>query len=139
MVGNPTRPGFQTVTPYLIVRELEPMLDFLQSAFGAIELFRTRGGSGGTHIELRIGDSIVMISGGENGEEMEPLPGMYFLYLEDVDAVYEAAMAAGATSLAEPGPMFGEPRGAGIQDPSGNQWYFARWEDVQDAPPAYEL
>lgn len=138
MLGKPTRPGFQTVTPYLIVRELEPMLEFLQSVFGATELFRTTGGSGGTHIELRIGDSIVMISGGENGETMEPMPIMLFLYLEEVDKVYHAALDAGATSLVEPAPMFGEPRGAGIQDASGNQWYFARWEEGPEAPPGYD-
>ncbi len=102
------------------------------------ELFRTPGGGGGTHVELRIGDSIVMIGGGEGGQEMDPMPAMLFLYLEDVDAVYDAALAAGATSLAEPAPMFGEPRGAGIQDLSGNQWYFARWERGPGAPPAYE-
>lgn len=138
MLGKPTRPGFRTVTPYLIVRELEPMLEFLQSAFGATELFRATGSAGGSHIELRIGDSIIMISGGENGETMAPVPIMIFLYLENVDKVYDAALAAGATSLAEPGPMFGEPRGAGIKDPSGNQWYFAMWEEGPDAPIGYE-
>ena len=111
---------------------------FCRAAFGATELFRTPGGGGGTHVELRIGDSIVMIGGGEGGQEMEPMPTMLFLYLEDVDAVYDAALAAGATSLVEPAPMFGEPRGAGIQDPSGNQWYFACWEPGPGAPPAYE-
>ena len=53
--------------PYLIVRQLEPMVDFLRVAFGATELFRTPGGDGGTHVELRIGDSIAMIGGGEGG------------------------------------------------------------------------
>lgn len=138
MLGKATRPGFHTVTPYLIVRELEPMIQFLKSAFGASEQFRAPGGSGGTHVELRIGDSMIMIGGGEDGNEMESMPIMIFLYLEDVDSVYHAALQAGASSLVEPGPMFGEPRGAGIQDPAGNQWYFACWEDGPKAPPAYD-
>lgn len=137
MLGKATRPGFHTVTPYLIVRELEPMMAFLQAAFGATLHFQAKGSAGGTHTEMRIGESMIMLSGGEGGKTMEPMPTMIFLYLEDVDGTYTAALAAGATSLVEPGPMFGEPRGAGIKDPAGNDWYFARWEEGQDAPPAY--
>lgn len=138
MIGKATRPGFHTVTPYLIVRELEPMVGFLKEAFGATVHYRAKGGSGGTHTELRIGDSMIMIGGGENGQVMEPIPTMIFLYLEDVDETYQAALAAGATSLMEPTDgAFGEPRGAGIQDLSGNQWYFSNWEARPGAPPAY--
>jgi PhnB protein len=136
MVGKPTRPGFHTVTPYLVVRELEPMISFLQQAFGAAEHFRTTGDAGGTHVELRIGDSMVMISGGSQDKPAAPMPCMLFLYVEDVDTIYRAALNAGATSLLEPGPNFGEPRGAGIRDLSGNEWYFARWETRPGAPPA---
>jgi PhnB protein len=134
MSGKPTRPGFHTVTPYLIVPELEPYLAFLKAAFDATELWRSTGAAGGTHVELRIGDSMLMVSG---GADSTPLPTMLFLYLEAVDSVYQAALAAGATSLLEPGPNFGEPRGAGVQDLAGNQWYFARWEAHASAPPGY--
>lgn len=136
MLGKPTRPGFHTVTPYLIVPELEPYLVFLHKAFGAGEHFRAKGGGGGTHVELRIGDSMLMVGGGEQSPS-KPLSTMLFLYLEDVDRVYHAALAAGGTSLLEPGPNFGEPRGAGIKDPAGNDWYFATWEERTNAPPAY--
>ncbi|MEZ4712649.1 MAG: VOC family protein [Caldilineaceae bacterium] len=138
MLGKSPRPGFHTVTPYLIVRELAPMIEFLQQAFGATIHFQTTGGDGGSHTELRIGDSMVMMSGGENGRTVEPMPIMLFLYLADVDAAYKAALAAGATSLMEPTDgAFGEPRGAGIQDISGNQWYFANWAERPQAPPAF--
>ena len=60
MSGKPTRPGFHTVTPYLIVRELEPMIDFFKQAFGATEHFRATGSAGGTHLEMRIGDSMIV-------------------------------------------------------------------------------
>lgn len=136
MLGRPTRPGFHTVTPYLIVRELQPMIDFLTEAFGATLHFQTTGAAGGTHTEMRIGDSMIMLSGGENGETMEPQPTMLFLYLENVDATYHAALAAGATSIMEPTDgAFGEPRGAGVSDASGNQWFFATWAKRPDAPP----
>jgi len=138
MIGNPTRPGFHTVTPYLIVRELQPMIDFLQAAFGATRHFQTTGAAGGTHTEMRIGDSMIMLSGGENGQTMAPMPTMLFLYVEDVDGIYRAALDAGATALMEPTDgAFGEPRGAGIEDISGNQWFFATWRDHPDAPPPF--
>lgn len=138
MLGKATRPGFHTVTPYLIVRELQPMVDFLQAAFGATLHFQTTGAAGGTHTEMRIGDSMIMLSGGEKGEVREPMPTMIFLYLEDVDGTYQAALDAGATTLMEPADgAFGEPRGAGITDISGNQWFFANWADRSDAPPPY--
>src|SRR4051812_39093541 len=120
MIGKPTRPGFHTVTPYLIVSELEPMIDFLKRAFGATEHFRASGSSGGTHVEMRIGDSMIML-GGAQANIAKPMPIMLFLYIEDVDQVYQAAMAAGATSIMGPTDgAFGEPRGAGIKDISGN-------------------
>jgi PhnB protein len=138
MVGKPTRPGFHTVTPYLIVRELNPMIEFLQAAFGATLHYQTTGGAGGIHTEMRIGDSMIMLSGGTGGQTMEPMPTMLFLYLEDVDVTYQAALIAGATMLMEPTDgAFGEPRGAGIRDIAGNQWFFATWADRPDAPPPF--
>ncbi len=138
MIGKPTRPGFHSVTPYLIVRELNPMIEFLQTAFGATRHYQAIGSAGGTHTEMRIGDSMIMLSGGENGETREPMPTMLFIYLEDVDGTYQAALTAGATSIMEPTDgAFGEPRGAGIQDSSGNQWFFANWADRADAPPPF--
>ncbi len=137
MIGKPTRPGFHTVTPYLIVPELEPMVAFLKAAFGATEHFRTTGNQGGTHVQLHIGDSMIMISGGSQTQPSTPMPTMLILYLEHVDAVYAAALQAGATSILPPGPNFGEPHGAGIKDPAGNEWYFALWQAVPDAPPAF--
>ena len=138
MIGKPSRPGFHTVTPYLIVRSLETYLAFLQQAFGATEHFRTTGSAGGQHVEVRIGDSMIMLGAGERRPEQATLPVMLFLYLEDVDAVYQAALAAGATTLLEPTDgAFGEPRGAGIKDMVGNEWYFANWTERPNAPPAY--
>ena len=125
MIGEPTRAGFGTVTPYLMVRQVDPIVDFLRQAFGAKETFRTTGGAGGIHCEVRIGDSMVMIGGDAPGG-VEPKPSALFLYVEDVDAVYARALDAGATSLIEPGAQFGEQRGAGVEDPFGNQWFMAR-------------
>jgi uncharacterized glyoxalase superfamily protein PhnB len=138
MIGKPTRPGFYTVTPYLIVSDLALMIDFLKQAFAATEHFRAIGSAGGTHVEMRIGDSMIMISGGAQDRNVKPMPIMLFLYIEDVDKVYQAAIAAGATSLMPPTDgAFGEPRGAGIKDLSDNEWYFSTWAARPDAPPPY--
>ena len=124
MIGAPGRPGFYTVTPYLMVVHTEPVLDFLRRAFLAEEVYRTTGGAGGTHIEVQIGDSKVMLGGDTPGGNAA-VPVCLFVYVEDTDAVYEAALEAGATSMIPPGDNFEEKRGAGVIDPFGNQWFIA--------------
>lgn len=124
MIGKPKRAGFHTVTPYLMASEVDPVVEFVKSAFGATEHYRAKGSAGGDHVEVRIGDSMIMIGGGAPG--METVPASLFLYIEDVDAAYESALAAGATSTIEPGENFQEERGAGVRDPFGNNWYMAR-------------
>jgi PhnB protein len=121
MVGKPTRPGFHTITPYLIVADVDAELAFMRRAFGATETFRTTGNAGGTHVEVKIGDSMVMIGGGGG----ESVPSMVFLYVEDVDAVYRDALDAGATSLMEPVDQDFNDRMGGVEDAMGIQWYMA--------------
>lgn len=104
-----------------MVEDVEAVLAFLQAAFGAGEEHRSTGGGGGTHLEVKLGDSVVMVGG-----PTEPQPASLFLYVEDVDAVYHSTLKAGAISLMEPGEHFGEARGAGVRDPFGNGWYFGR-------------
>jgi len=101
MAVKAIREGFHTVTPYLMVREAVNLVEFVKQAFGATELFRTTGSAGGLHAEVRIGDLMVMIGGGGawNGE---PMPAAIYLYMDDVDAVYEQALLAGATSITKP-------------------------------------
>ncbi len=126
MVGKSTREGFHTVTPYLIVDEVDTLIAFVKQAFGAEETFRTTGSAGGQHVEVQIGDSMVMIGAGAAGEAM---PTMLFLYVEDVDAVYQRALEAGATALMEPSDQSHGDRMAGVKDASGNQWYMATHAD----------
>jgi uncharacterized glyoxalase superfamily protein PhnB len=126
MIGEPTREGFHTVTPYLMVREVDPVVAFLEAAFEARETYRTTGAAGGIHAEVQIGDSMIMIGGSlPNGTDAVPLPATLFLYVADVDAVYESALEAGAASLMEPDARFGASRGASVEDPFGNQWFIA--------------
>ncbi|HJX62056.1 MAG TPA: VOC family protein [Dehalococcoidia bacterium] len=122
--------GYHSVTPYLIVKGAAQLIDFVKQAFGAQETFRMPGGGGIMHAEVRIGDSMVMMSDamGEYG----PMPTMLFLYVEDVDAVYKRALKAGGVSTQEPEDQFWGDRAGAVKDAFGNQWWIAT--HVEDVP-----
>jgi uncharacterized glyoxalase superfamily protein PhnB len=116
--------GFHSVTPYLVTGQAAEMIDFVKQAFGAEEKFRTIGGAGGIHCEMRIGDSMLMMGGG--GTYTGPInPAALHYYVENPDEVYQRALQAGATSLVQPLEDHGE-RFACVTDPFGNEWYIAR-------------
>ena len=127
------RPGFHTVTPYLITKPAVELVDFVKQAFGAVESFRTSG-PGGVHCELRLGDSILMIVGGPT---LDPQPAAIHLYTSDVDEFYANAVAAGATSVAEPSDQEYGERIAGVKDIAGNEWYIAKRFDETPIPDLY--
>jgi PhnB protein len=130
MATKPIPDGYHTVTPYLIVDDAQKLIDFLKRAFDAKETFCMKGeGEKIRHAEVLIGDSIVMISDGT--PEWKARSSMLYLYVEDIDAVYQRAVQAGATSVKEPANQFYGDRTAGVTDPVGNYWGIAtRVEDV---------
>lgn len=121
---NPIREDLHTVTPYLAVKEAPALIDFVKEAFGAEGKIYGIGSEGGFHAEYKIGDSIVMIGGGEAWRGT-PMPTALHLYVDDVDAVYQRSLDAGATSMMGPIEDHGE-RVAGVKDVSGNEWYIAK-------------
>jgi uncharacterized glyoxalase superfamily protein PhnB len=132
MPVNPIPQGYHTITPYLIIKEVSRLVHFLKVAFDAQEVRLTLGHGGVvTHAELRIGTSMIMLT--EAGEDFTEMPAMLYLYVPNVDTLYENAMKAGAESLVEPQNMYYGDRCAGVRDPSGNQWWIATHiEDVSD-------
>ncbi|SRR5712691_9964760 len=130
MAVKPIPEGYHTVTPYLTVQGATTLIDFLTQAFDAKELERmTRPDGAIGHAQVRIGDSVVMIS--ESRGEWKPMPGAIYLYVNDTDAAYTRALRAGATSLMEPADQFYGDRNAGVKDPVGNLWWIATHkEDV---------
>src|SRR5262245_1715525 len=114
----------QSVTAYLAVRPAIELIDFVKRAFGAEELMRTTGSSGGTHAEVRIGDTNVMIGGG-GAWAGTPTPTGLHLYVPDADQVYRRAVEAGAESLYAPVDQPYGDREAGVRDLAGNHWYIA--------------
>jgi PhnB protein len=136
---NPIPEGYHSVTPYLIVEGAAELLDFVKSAFGAEERFRmpTPNGTIG-HAEVKIGDSIVMVADG--AEEWPVMPTFVYLYVDDCDATYQRALAAGATSVKEPEDQFYGDRNATVRDSVGNLWGIATHiEDVTEAEVAKRL
>lgn len=127
---KPIPDGYHTVTPYLIVEDATGIIGFLERAFGATLLHRSLTPDGRVmHAEVQLGDSRVML--GESNDEWPPRPAMIHLYLEDVDAVYRRAVAAGGRTIREPETMFYGDRSGGVADAAGNQWWIAtRVEDV---------
>ncbi|NJN17228.1 MAG: VOC family protein [Oscillochloris sp.] len=116
------RAGFHTITPYLIHAEVDALVAFVTQAFDAVETFRSRGEAGGNHVEVRIGDSMLMIGG---RAESEAFPAMLHLYVDDADATYRRALAAGGSSLQEPSESGDGDRRAGVGDRFGNQWWIS--------------
>jgi uncharacterized glyoxalase superfamily protein PhnB len=124
---NPIPPGFRTVTPYLVAEDGPALIEFAKQAFGAEEKFRAVGSAGGLHGEVKIGDTMLMMGGGIPGREFRGTPNIHALhiYVEDADAVYQKALAAGATTIEGPRDQEYGERSASVKDPAGNFWYIA--------------
>jgi uncharacterized glyoxalase superfamily protein PhnB len=132
MPVKPVPDGYHTVTPYLAVEGVDKLIPFLQRAFGATEIHAMKGPDGKiVHAEMRIGDSIVML--GEARADFGPRPSTIYLYVPNVDAVYQQALEAGATGMTEPANQFYGDRHGSVKDPSDNYWWIAT--HVEDIPP----
>jgi PhnB protein len=123
-----------TVTPYLVVRGVAGVLEFMKTVFGAVERMQpvhTPDGKVG-HAEMVIGNSIIML--GEPMPEQPVMPGVLYVRVDNVDAVYARALAAGARSVRGPADQFYGHRNAGVTDAAGNQWWMSRQiEDISEA------
>lgn len=113
------RKGMGTVRPYLYGRP--ELLDFVTQVFGAEELERSQTSKGGYHVEVKVGDSIIVLETGEPPEGATR--SSVYVYVEDVDATYRRALQAGASSLAAPENKPYLERNAGVKDTFGNVWW----------------
>jgi len=137
---SPVPNGFHTITPQLTLESAAQTIDWYKKALGAEETQRATGPDGKImHAELRIGDSKFMVNdammGGKGPKSLGGSPTSIWLYVEDCDALYNRAMAAGAKPL--DGPMgkmsdqFWGDRAGSIRDPEGYMWTIAtRKEDL---------
>jgi uncharacterized glyoxalase superfamily protein PhnB len=131
---KPIPEGFHSITPYLIVDGAENIIRFMKEAFGAQPVFEpmTRPDGKIMHAEFKVGDSIVMIS--DSSERAKATSSTLYLYVPNVDAVFQKAVKAGGVSEQEPANQFYGDRSSGVRDPAGNRWYIAT--HVEDVAPA---
>jgi len=137
--AKPIPAGHHSVTPYLTVNDGARAIDFYQRAFGAKEVMRMNGPNGQIgHAELKIGDSMIMLADEHQGAKSpQSLGGStcgIFLYVKDVDTVFNQAVAAGARAEMPLADMFWGDRYGKVTDPFGHQWSLATHKE--DVAPA---
>jgi PhnB protein len=138
MAVKPVPDGYHTATPYLIVKGAAGAIEFYKKAFGAAELMRLADPSGKVgHAEIKIGDSRIMLADEfpEMGIRGPQSPGgsgaSLLLYVADVDARFNQAIAAGAKALRPVQDQFYGDRSGTLTDPFGHVWSIATHkEDV---------
>ncbi len=130
--------GYRTVTPYLTIKNGANALEFYKKAFGATEIYKLMMPDGRLgHAEIRLGDSMIMLGdefpeyGGKAPETLGGSPVSIYLYVEDVDAFFKRALAAGAKERKPVMDQFYGDRSGQLEDPFGHLWWVATHkEDV---------
>jgi PhnB protein len=137
---KPIPEGYHAVTPYLIVNGGAKAIDFYKKAFGAMELFRMAQPDGKIgHAEIKIGDSPIMLADeapamdAKSPQSFGGSPVGIHLYVEDVDKVFNQAIAAGAKVERPVEDKFYGDRAGGVIDPFGHRWYISTHKE--DVPP----
>jgi PhnB protein len=130
--------GYRTVTPYLTIKNGAKALEFYKKAFGATEIYKLMMPDGRLgHAEIRLGDSMIMLGdefpeyGGKAPDTLGGSPVSIYLYVEDVDAFFKRALAAGAKERKPVMDQFYGDRSGQLEDPFGHLWWVATHkEDV---------
>jgi PhnB protein len=140
MAVKPIPEGYPQVIPYLTVEGAGAAIDFYLSVFGARERVRMPGPDGKVgHAELELGDSVIMLAdaspdmGNRTPQSLGGTPVTMMVYVDDVDAVFERAIKAGATEDRKVEDQVYGDRAGQIVDPFGHKWFIAT--HVEDVPP----
>ena len=123
-----TPKNWPTVIPRIVSEDVEGVVQFIKRVFDAEGAFHATRPA-----EMRIGDSIVMVSG---IEPRDAFPAFLYVYVADVDSVYSKALAAGATSIEAPQLMPYGDRRAMVRDPWSNIWQIATYVSRSSMPIA---
>lgn len=137
---RPIPRDFPRVTPYLFVDDANAALDFYSSVLGATERMRMPMQNGKiAHAEIAIGDSVIMLAdeapemGARSPKSIGGTPAMLYVYVEDVDRVFEQAVQSGSMVLHSVENKFYGDRSGEFEDPFGHCWSIATHvEDVSD-------
>ena len=137
---KPIPDGYHVVTPYLRIRGAAKAIDWYKNVFGATEFVRMPEGPDRIgHAELRIGDSVVMLSdeypnmGVVSPQTLGGCTAALLLYVQDADAILARAVAAGAKVTVPMQDMFYGDRSCRIEDPFGHAWMIST--HIEDVTP----
>jgi PhnB protein len=137
---KPIPDGYPRVTPYLIVDGAVAAIDFYSKVFGATERMRMASpGDKIGHAELELGDSLIMLAdehpemGIRGPKSIGGTPVTISVYVDDVDGVFERAVAEGANATRQVENQFYGDRSGQFEDPFGHRWSVA--SHVEDVPP----
>jgi PhnB protein len=140
MPVKPIPEGYHTLTPYLAIDGAAEAIEYYTKVFGAKERGRMLAPDGKIgHAELELGDSMLMVSDAfpqattRPPRELGGTTASVFMYVEDVDAVVQRAVDAGATITMEVADQFWGDRFGSIQDPFGHSWSIAT--HIEDVAP----
>src|SRR5215467_2719849 len=132
--------GYNTVTPYLVIKGASQAIEYYKKVFGATEVMRMPGPNGTVgHAELKIGDSTIMLAdenpsmgqGHTSATTIGGSPISLYVYMKDVDKVFDRAVAEGAKVIKAVQDQFYGDRSGFLQDPFGHLWGVATHvEDV---------
>jgi len=132
--------GYNSVTPYLMIKGAAAAIDFYKQAFGATEIMRMPQPDGRIgHAELRIGDSVVMLADEfPEAEAISPrtLGGTtvgLMIYVNDADSVFNKAIGMGAKVKKPMADQFYGDRNGTLEDPWGHKWTIST--HVEDVTP----
>ncbi len=139
MAVNPRPEGYHSVTPYLVVDGAAEAIRWYGEALGAAELYRLPMGGKIGHAEIQIGDSRLMLS--DEWPEMDArgpkarggATATFMIYVDDADAAFERAVAAGAAIDKPVELQFYGDRSGTVVDPFGHKWTLAT--HVEEVPP----
>lgn len=116
--------GYSSVAVYVMADGAQRVIDFLKKTFDAVELRRSERPDGSImHAEVRVDDTVVMIA--DSAGASPAFPVWLHVYVPEVDATYERALAAGGTPVQEPEQKDDPDRRGGVKDPAGNTWWIA--------------
>lgn len=139
-MAKPPPEGYQRIIPYLMYADAAAAIEFLGRAFGFEERMRMPTPDGAImHAELAYQGNVVMLAtvypemGYASPKDLPARHGSVMCYVDDVDAHYARAKAAGATIVAELEDKFYGDRMYSAQDPEGHQWFFAT--HIRDVAP----
>ena len=137
--AKPIPEGYHTITAHLMLDDAAGAIEWYKKGFGAQEIARHLGPDGTImHAVIKIGDSVLIMNdvmhGAKGPKAFGGSPASLWLYVENADALFDRAVAAGATVRVPIGDQFWGDRGGAVTDPGGYTWWIAtRREDLTGA------